>query len=93
MVLTTGELEFIRKVCESAHITGVDWALGVSLFPPRNEQERLWKERMLMGIQLVCPQARQRRGSAHAVATAARNASSGVVAQATFHKPPDVAGF
>jgi len=55
--LTLEELEYIKLLCEAAPRTGIDWALGVSLFQPRDERERRWKERMLKGIELASPQA------------------------------------
>ncbi len=49
------ELEEIRTMCEAAEKTGIDWPRAVSLFPPQNEQERRWKEKMIKGIELACP--------------------------------------
>ena len=54
-ILTDDELEEIRTLCEAVLKTGVDWPRAVSLFPAQDEEERLWKEKMLKGIQLVFP--------------------------------------
>ena len=54
--LTGEELDSIKTMCDAAQRIGIDWALALSLFPPRNEEERRWKEKMLMGIQIASPQ-------------------------------------
>jgi len=57
---TTEELEHIRSMCEAAPRSGVNWAMAVSLFPTDTRQEQSWKERMLKGIELACPEALKR---------------------------------
>ncbi len=59
--LTDEELEQIKTLCEAVLKTGVDWPRAVSLFPAQDEEERLWKEKMLKGIQRVFPQGVKRK--------------------------------
>lgn len=57
---TSEELEHIKNICEAASKTGVNWAKAVFLFPTDTHTERTWKERMLKGIRLACPEALKR---------------------------------
>jgi hypothetical protein len=51
--LTAEDLEYIKCMCEASNKAGLDWARAVSLFPALTEQEKHWKNRMLLGIRLV----------------------------------------
>lgn len=51
--LTLEEFACIRCMLEISERLGLDWPVAVSLFPANTEEERRWKDRMLLGIQLV----------------------------------------
>ena len=55
--LTTEDLEYIKCMCEASDKAGLDWPRAVSLFPALTEEEKHWKNRMLLGIRLVGGQA------------------------------------
>ncbi len=52
--LSTQDLELIRNLCDRSLKAEMNWPLAVSLFPAQTPQEELWKNRMLLGILLVC---------------------------------------
>jgi hypothetical protein len=51
--LTAEDLQYIKCMCEASNKTGLDWPRAVSLFPTLTEEEKRWKNKMLLGIRLV----------------------------------------
>ncbi|MEN6439213.1 MAG: hypothetical protein ABFD97_11610 [Syntrophobacter sp.] len=51
--LSLEEFACIKCMLDISERLGLDWPVAVSLFPANTEEERRWKHRMLLGIQLV----------------------------------------